>query len=429
VADQESALISGLLLAQVLSLTRWGPIMTLLLVLVLVGFGCYVMEPEERRRILGSVLGVFGVARRLATRRGSTRGPFEEALAARTRWPVVTPAIAVLNLIVFVQLLTGSGALSDPATLIAAGGNFGPHTANGEWGRLVTSLFVHAGPLHLLVNTFALVQLGLVLERLLGHAAFAVVYLGAGTFASVVSLHAAPVEVSVGASGAVSGLYGLLLATWMWGLLRRSALTIPTGAVKALGPTAVVFFLYSALDGSVQSTAEWLALAVGFTAGAVLATNVATAKPRPRPIAATAVTALLISVASAVPLRGIANVKPEVERLVAVEERISSTYGKAVEQFKLGAMTARQLAQLIDRTIRPELEAAKARFAALTGVPAQQQPLVASAQEYLRLRDESWRIRSEALHKANMTALRAADRSERASLEALERTRQVTLQQ
>jgi hypothetical protein len=98
-------------------------------------------------------------------------------------------------------------------------------------------------------------------------------------------------------------------------------------------------------------------------------------------------------------------------------------YEKAVGQFKSGGMSSQALAKVIHTAIVPELQAARARLKAVNGVPAEHQPLVASADEYLRLRDESWRLRADALSKSNMGALRAADRSERASLEALERLR------
>jgi hypothetical protein len=92
-------------------------------------------------------------------------------------------------------------------------------------------------------------------------------------------------------------------------------------------------------------------------------------------------------------------------------------------QFRLGAQG--ELAQLIDQSIRPELHKARERLEALTGVPREHQPLVARAEEYLRLRDESWSLRSEALHKSSMIALRKADRAERASLDAFEKLKPV----
>ena len=96
-------------------------------------------------------------------------------------------------------------------------------------------------------------------------------------------------------------------------------------------------------------------------------------------------------------------------------------YQTAVTQFKLGTVNAEALAQVIERKITPELQAMQARFKALGRVPPEHQPLVANAEEYLRLRDESWRLRAAALHKSSMPALRKAETAERASLQAFER--------
>jgi len=131
----------------------------------------------------------------------------------------------------------------------------------------------------------------------------------------------------------------------------------------------------------------------------------------------------VIVVASAAMLRGISDVRPEIARVVALESTTAGTYEKAVVQFKNGAMTAQALEKVITQKIVPELKQAHERLKAVNGVPAEHQPLVANAEEYLRLRDESWRLRADALRKSNMLALRAADRSERASLEALEKIR------
>ncbi len=56
---------------------------------------------------------------------------------------------------------------------------------------------------------------------------------------------------------------------------------------------------------------------------------------------------------------------------------------------------------------------------ALDGVPAVHQPLVAQAEEYLRLRDESWRLRADGLRKLNLLTLRQADDRERAALQIM----------
>ncbi len=126
--------------------------------------------------------------------------------------------LVALNLGVFIGMIFGAGAIADPATLVAWGGNVGPRTSNGEWWRLVTAMFVHTGFWHLVASLAGLAQLGILLERLVGHVAFAALYLAAGVLASLVSLFASPLTVTVGATGAIFGLYGLLIAAIAWGM-------------------------------------------------------------------------------------------------------------------------------------------------------------------------------------------------------------------
>src|SRR5215510_11248376 len=57
-----------------------------------------------------------------------------------------------------------------PETLVRWGANYGPSTTNGQWWRLVTAMFVHGGMVSLPINLAALVQLGVILERLIGPA-------------------------------------------------------------------------------------------------------------------------------------------------------------------------------------------------------------------------------------------------------------------
>jgi hypothetical protein len=99
-------------------------------------------------------------------------------------------------------------------------------------------------------------------------------------------------------------------------------------------------------------------------------------------------------------------------------------------------MTANALASLIDKTIVPELQVSEARLKALTGVPESHQSLVADADEYIKLRLESWRLRSEwlrkagklprrgsetAQHRANNRLIAEAEVTERAALEVLQK--------
>jgi hypothetical protein len=119
----------------------------------------------------------------------------------------------------------------------------------------------------------------------------------------------------------------------------------------------------------------------------------------------------------------VVDVRPEIERVVAVEDRTAGVYEGAVEKFRKGVVTAEELVRLIEGTIVPELRAAHDRLKAIAGVPKEHQALIAHAEEYLRLRDESWRLRAQGLQKRNLPTLNKADRAERASLDALQKIR------
>ena len=392
----------------------------LLAVLLLLGGLYYFTTPEEKARFVRRVRGGRQQFAEASIYIQPERGPFGEALRARTPLALVTPALIALNIAIFVGMLFGAGALSDPNTLVGWGGNFGPRTTNGEWWRLVTAMFVHAGPLHLLVSIVGLVQIGIITERLFGRAAFATAYLAAGVLASLVSLALHSVNVSVGASASIFGVYGLFLAALIAGNVFRSPLTVPLMTALKLVPSAGLFVLYSATAGS-DGAAQIAGLAVGFVYGLVLAQEVGSRTPSPLRVAATTGAVLVVAIAVAVPLRGLTDVRPEIERVAAVEQETASSYDRAVRRFTTGEISIVGLSEVIDQAILPELRAARARFKALVRVQREQQPLVVAANEYFRLREESWRVRADALRKTNQATMKQAEDKERDSLLALER--------
>eukprot|EP00877_Chromochloris_zofingiensis_P012604 jgi/Chrzof1/7598/Cz02g29200.t1 len=89
--------------------------------------------------------------------------------------------------------------------------------ASGEWYRLLTAAFVHANLIHLLVNCYSLHVLGPELESALGHKRFLAVYLGSAVAGNLVSYYMHPAySITLGASTAISGLFGaLLMFKWM----------------------------------------------------------------------------------------------------------------------------------------------------------------------------------------------------------------------
>lgn len=110
-------------------------------------------------------------------------------------------------------LLAAMGAgfvaqLADPR-LAGAFGMSGEMAAYaGQWYRLITAAFLHGGVMHLLFNALALYILGQQVETVLGHARYAALWVLSALGGSVLSLLLAREELSVGASGAIFGLFG-----------------------------------------------------------------------------------------------------------------------------------------------------------------------------------------------------------------------------
>lgn len=126
----------------------------------------------------------------------------------------VTPILIDLNIFIFLFLfLEGHGFMSVKNDgLMLWGANYGPSVANGEYWRLLASIFLHGGIIHLAGNTFGLILIGPLLEPMIGKAKFAFAYLATGVIASLSSIYWYDAIVSVGASGAIFGLFGVFLA-------------------------------------------------------------------------------------------------------------------------------------------------------------------------------------------------------------------------
>ncbi|MEA2458160.1 MAG: hypothetical protein QOC95_1132 [Thermoleophilaceae bacterium] len=107
------------------------------------------------------------------------------------------------------QMLGGAGTTGFGGNSLAIhGGLDAPDVANGEFYRLVTAGFLHAGLFHLLVNMYSLYILGTIVEPGVGRLRFVLIYsvsLLAGSFGALL---VSPNSLTVGASGAIFGLMG-----------------------------------------------------------------------------------------------------------------------------------------------------------------------------------------------------------------------------
>lgn len=105
---------------------------------------------------------------------------------------------------------TASGTISGQV-LLNLGAKFGPLMIAGQWWRLVTAMFLHAGLLHIGMNLWCLFDLGPEVESLFSTTKFLVLYLVTGVVGFIVSFLWSPFGLSVGASGSILGLVGILI--------------------------------------------------------------------------------------------------------------------------------------------------------------------------------------------------------------------------
>jgi membrane associated rhomboid family serine protease len=116
--------------------------------------------------------------------------------------PVVTFVLIAINVVVFLaEGRFGVGSQSGGSTLYEKFALFGPAVADGDYWRIATSGFLHAGLLHILFNMY-------MLEPAIGSVRFALIYTVALFAGSLGALIVSPDAVTVGASGAVFGLMG-----------------------------------------------------------------------------------------------------------------------------------------------------------------------------------------------------------------------------
>ncbi|HEX2046106.1 MAG TPA: rhomboid family intramembrane serine protease [Gaiellaceae bacterium] len=186
------------------------PICTDCMVYAAVGIKC----PE----CAGRATGARGAARRVQRSAGEGTGG------------LVTRVLIGLNVAVYVlQVAQSPEGLRGPSgEVFEKGALWGPAVADGEWWRMLTSAFLHANPIHLLLNMLMLWWFGQALEAFLGRGRFLGLYLVSALAGSSGALLLTPDARTVGASGAVFGILGAGL------VLERRNIPVFGGAALAV---------------------------------------------------------------------------------------------------------------------------------------------------------------------------------------------------
>ena len=124
---------------------------------------------------------------------------------------MLTNLLLIANILVFVWT-TLHNATASTQSLVQAGAFYGPYVQEGQWWRAFTTAFIHENLLHISFNMFALWQIGRIVEQLFGSFKMGLVYT-ASMIGSAWAIYTFNYDVvTVGASGAIFGLFGALVA-------------------------------------------------------------------------------------------------------------------------------------------------------------------------------------------------------------------------
>jgi len=227
--------------------------------------------------------------------------PVVVASAGRELSAPITIALVVLNALVFLLMLAKGTPLMKPtsAQILRFGANFGPLSLGTQWWRMLTAMFVHIGLAHLLINEWCLWDLGYMAEHLYGSRTFFAVYILSGLTGSLVSVTYNPNVVSAGASGAIFGIAGALIATLYFGHIPA-----PPKALRASLISLLVFagfnLAYGFQKGGIDNGAHIGGLVAGLIMGAILSRDFGTGPEQHRRVHVWAIPLIAVIVVAAI---------------------------------------------------------------------------------------------------------------------------------
>src|SRR5579871_5496974 len=176
------------------------------------------------------------------------------------------------NVAVFLAMALASGNILEIFGQVSVhyGANFGPYTLSGEWWRLVTYMFLHGGIMHIAFNMWCLWDLGALCESLYGRWTYAAIYLITGISGGLASVAWNPRVLSVGASGAIFGLAGALIASFYLGEFSLPGIAI-RGTLRSLVVFAVFNLFFGGVFGGIDNACHIGGLVSGLILGALIA--------------------------------------------------------------------------------------------------------------------------------------------------------------
>ena len=163
--------------------------------------------------------------------------------------PIVTYSLIFICILVFILMYVLGNGSTDNYTLLVFGANLDILTKGGDYYRLLTSMFLHIGILHLLCNMYSLYIIGKEVENVFGKWKYLVIYLLSGIAGSILSLAFSHNTICAGASGAIFGLLGALL---YFGYYYRTYLgaTLTRSIIPVIVLNLIIGFTSSGIDNA-----------------------------------------------------------------------------------------------------------------------------------------------------------------------------------
>jgi rhomboid protease GluP len=351
---------------------------------------------------------------------------FNAQLVAVSPSAWVTPTLIVVNVLAFAWTTWRGGGLFEPngLAMIGLGSDYGPLTTSGEWWRALTSMFLHFGVLHVALNMWALSGTGQLVERLYGSGYFLLLYLLAGLCGSIASVAWNPGVNSAGASGAIFGVFGALLA-----FVVNKKGGVPASIVQEHRASTLVFIGYNLLNGfahaGIDNAAHMGGLIGGFLIGWLLVRPV-TVEERQTSNAIQVGAALAVGVAAlAAGIFSLQARSPDFTaeqrfRAAMLDYSVEETlYVRALKERPLGGSDA-EIAKRIDSELLPISDRMSSAISSVPALPERSRlhAFQSLLTEYVDSRGEAFRklVEANATHDPRTTreAQRLAKQSEQA---------------
>lgn len=331
-----------------------------------------------------------------------------------------TVALIGASVVVYAAMVAKGVSPTTPTTddLIRFGGNYEPLAKHGEMWRVVTSLFVHVGILHLVMNMAALWSVGRIMEPMCGWFDVLLLYLLTGISGSLTGMAVHPLIVSAGASGAIFGLFGALT-----GAVLASRTSMPSAVRVTLLKYALTFTVVNFVYGLTQQNIDLAAHVGGFVAGVPIGialfagTGVTRGAPLRRKLTvAVSVLALQAVVAARVPT--VDDWFGELKRITDLDAANVAAYNDAASKLTASKISADDFSGIVDRLLVP-WEQERVKLLSLK-LPKAERARAERFAKYMALRAETWRLHAAGTRNHDAAVIKAASLKEELALKALQ---------